>query len=160
MKKFLALILCLSFGLTIVGCGGDSDGGTTPTPPPASPSSAVKTTGSLKLEIVSASLAKDTSDADAVIVTYKFENGTSKKQNFKFAVGTKVKQGDETLTPAVVAQSDNYDPSLVTKNIENGTSLEVKVAYLLSDTTTPLDVTCTPQSGEDKNPITLQLTLE
>lgn len=158
MKKLVALIMCLVVSFAVVGCGGDSGSEKTPSAP-SNTSSLVSTTGSISAEVLSARLVKDTKGLDAVLVKIKYENGTSKKQNFKFSVNCQAKQGDTTLTAAVVPPTDTYVPQLITQNIEPGASLEIECSFLLKDTTTPIDVTCKPLAGEKKEAISKQLPL-
>lgn len=163
MKKFIAFIMCAALSIGFVGCGDKDSSSNQNTSSkddtPKETSSIVATTGSLAIDIVSTELTKDKNDADSVFVNIKFTNNTSKKQNFKYSVGIKAKQGEKMLSPAIIAENEKYKPSLITKNIEPGESLEIKVAYVLNDKTTPIDVMCKPNSGENKDEITKQLKL-
>lgn len=164
MKKVLAFIMCLGIAISAVGCGGDSggssNGGTGDLSRPENTSSLAATTGTIDVEIAGCKIVKDVKDNDAVLITYKFTNNTSKKQNFRFAVNPQVKQGENILEAAVVSEATGFDATLGTKNLENGESIEVYVGYILKDTTTPIDVTCKRLAGEDKTDVTGQLTLE
>lgn len=163
MKKFIAFIMCAALSVGFAGCGdkdsSSNQNNSSKAETPKETSSIVATTGSLKIDIVSTELTKDKNDADSVFVNIKFTNNTSKKQNFKYSVGIKAKQGENVLSPAIIAENDKYQPSFMTKNIEPGESLELKAAYVLKDKTTPIDVICKPSSGENKDEITKQLPL-
>lgn len=155
MKKLLALMLALVVATGLVACsGGGGDEGT-----PEEKIAASATKGTIAVEVVSAQVTKDKNGADAVVVTYNFTNNTDKKRDFRNSVDVTVNQGTEKLKGAIVPIGDVYKDSVSTKSIDPETSLEVYVAYVLVDTTTPLNVTCNIKSGEDKATIEKELTI-
>lgn len=153
MKKLLAVALCLVVSLGMVACGGE---------PGLTPSESIAqgaTTGSVGVEIGEATVTKDTSDADAVVVAFKFTNNTNKARQFKMSTTLDVKQGDKKLDPAIIAIGDVYKEGVATKSIEPGASIDVQMCYILVDTTTPLSVVCNITSGEDKATVEKEITL-
>jgi len=161
VKKVLALIMCLAISFAIVGCGGGAEKAETESKATDTPAPSVSATkGSIEVEILSCEIVKDTEGKDSVLIKYHFKNGTEKKQNFKFATKQIIKQGDKTLSTAVVAASDKCDSSLVTKSLLNGEETDVVLAFAVIDTQTPIDVECIRLSGEDKTSITKQLPLK
>lgn len=97
------------------------------------------TLGDYEIEILSAKLTKDWEDKDAVIIEFKFTNNSDEPQSFMVAISDKVFQDGIELESAVVTGKDyNVDNQL--KEIKTGKSLNVQAAFLLNDTTTPIEV--------------------
>lgn len=151
-KKILAIIMTLGLALGMVACGGEEL-------PPEEQIAANATTGSVEVEVVKVDVTKDNSGADAAVVTFKFVNNTNKARQFKTSTSTTVKQGETKLAAAVITVGDVYKEAVATKSVEEGGTLDVQMCYILSDTTTPLSVTCNILSGENKATIEKELPL-
>ena len=99
--------------------------------------------GVYKVEIMGCRLAPAAGfqDKDVVIIKYKFTNNGDESASFMFAFDENVYQNGVGLNNCYfVDDSANYDSSNQTKEIKNGASLEVEVAYELNDTTTEIEV--------------------
>lgn len=97
------------------------------------------TLGDYEIEILSAKVTKDWEGKDAVIVEYKFTNNSDEAQSFMVAISDKVFQDGIELESAVVTDKD-YNVDNQVKEIKPGKSLNVQAAFLLNDTTTPIEV--------------------
>ncbi|WMJ23015.1 DUF5067 domain-containing protein [Paludicola sp. MB14-C6] len=154
MKKLLALALCFVMCFSFVACGGKGEESSNTSVAPTE-----KTTGKISVEILSAKPAKDTNDKDAIVVEYKFKNGTQKSLAFKFSTKVTVKQGDQALKLAAVPKSDSFDSATSTKPIKPNEEIVAQVAYTPVDMKTALDISVKLEQGEDKTEITKQVPL-
>ncbi len=102
--------------------------------------------GDYSVTIDSCRLAKDYQDADVVIVKYIFENvSDDDSASFYLTVDDNVYQDGVGLNEAYVLDDNaDYSSDNQSKEIKQGASVEVEVAYELNDTTTDIDVELTP----------------
>lgn len=95
------------------------------------------------VNIKSCRLAKDYEGKDIVIVKYGFTNNSNNTASFTFAINDKVFQNGVGLNKCyTAAESAKYSSDNQSKDIKNGASLDVEVAYVLNDSTTPIEVEC------------------
>ena len=73
-----------------------------------------------------------------VIVKYKFTNNSSSPQCFYYTVKDAIFQNGVGLK--VCHTANNYSDDNKTKELQQGVTLDVEIAYYLNDTTTPIDV--------------------
>lgn len=106
--------------------------------------SSENTLGKYEVVIDSCRLANDYSGDPVVIIKYLFTNNSNEPASFIYSLSTNVFQNGVGLSDCYfVDESANYSSSGKSKNIQPGVTLEVEVAYILNDTTTPLDVEVT-----------------
>ena len=93
------------------------------------------------IEILSCRLAEDYSGKPIVIVKYGFTNNDDDAIAFYLAVTDNVYQNGIGLNECYITdKSANYSSDNQTKEIKKGATIEVEVAYVLNDTTTPIEV--------------------
>lgn len=149
MKKIISIILTVvllfTFGLFALG-SGESDTSSTDQGNGNVTSTETDSTklGKYNIEIKSCRLAKDYEGKDIVIVTYGYTNNNDTPTPFMTAVTTKLFQGGIGLNECYIAdESANYSADNQTKDLQQGASLDVEVAYELNDNTTDIVVEVT-----------------
>ncbi len=146
MKKWLsfvlACVLLLSFGLFALGSGSEEDGTVSQDGGTVSKEDTSSALGDYVVEIKSSRLAKDYEGKDVVIVTYSFTNKKNDTAtSFAGAIEDNAYQNGVGLNECYfIDDSYEYNSENSTKEIKKGASIEVEVAYVLNDTTTPIDV--------------------
>lgn len=171
MKKLasvlLVCVLLLTFGVCAIGSGEDE---TTVSQPSGTVSgtgeggsvSNDNALGDYLVEIKDCRLAKDYEKKPVAIVTYLFTNqGNDTATSFMFAIEENVYQGGVGLNECYVLD-DSYSmkEDNDTKEIKKGASIEVEVAYVLNDETTPIDVEVKEFISFSDKVITKQFTLQ
>ena len=152
MKKILSIllvfVLLLSFAVFAMGSSDEE---------PAQPDNSTKTEqndtvttdpapdntlGDYEVTIDSCRLAKDYEDNPVVIVKYTFANiKDDDNASFMWAIDSHVFQNGVGLNTAIVIDDTfNYNSDDQMKEIKKGASIELEVAYVLNDTTTPIEV--------------------
>lgn len=97
--------------------------------------------GDYEVEIKSARITTDYSGNPTVVVTYGFTNNADSSQNFFWSIDDKAFQDGIELTPAfLLADGDPYDPDMAEKDIQKGVSIDIEVAYILSNSTSDVVV--------------------
>ncbi len=91
------------------------------------------------IKVKSSKITKDYSGKKTLIVTYTYTNNYDEPQSFTLALEDHAYQNGIELTPAVVV--DGYSADNQLKEVQKGKSLDVQVAYVLEDTTTPVEIT-------------------
>ena len=111
-------------------------------PQTAAPDNSSKSNlGDYNIVIESCRLAVDYEGAPIVFVKYQFTNNDSDAVSFMLAVSDKVYQeGIGLNTCYFVDDSANYSSDNQSKEIKQGASISVEVAYKLNDTTTDIEV--------------------
>lgn len=145
-KSLLALILVLLLALS--ACGNDSDiQDTTSTPPeqeqPNSEPTEVADSSSavfdqIAVEIKDAHLTTDYEGNPAIVITYSWTNNSDDANMAMVTTMGNAYQGGIGLETAIVMDDPNYDSNLYSTNIQPGVTLDVQQAYVLRDTTTPV----------------------
>lgn len=165
MKKLtsiiLAILLISAFALFAMG-SGESDSETSDQ---GSGSAEVADTkddelGDYSVVIDSCRLAKDYEGSDIVIVKYIFTNNAEDSASFMFAFDETVYQDGIGLNECYFADdSANYSSDNQTKEIKQGATLDVEVAYVLNDTTTDIQVEVKELFSFDDKTITKTFTI-
>ena len=98
--------------------------------------------GQYSVEILNARLTSTYDNKPAVVVTYKFTNNTNDTAtSFYIAFDDEVYQNGVGLNSAyVLKDGDPYDSDNASKEIKKGSSIEVEQAYILNDSSTPIEV--------------------
>lgn len=165
MKKLtsiiLAILLICTFALFAIG-SGESDSETSDQ---GSGSAEVSDTkddelGDYSVVIDSCRLAKDYEGDDIVIVKYIFTNNAEDSASFFLAFDETVYQDGIGLNECYFADdSANYSSDNQTKEIKQGSTLDVEVAYELNDTTTDIQVEVKELFSFDDKTITKTFTI-
>jgi hypothetical protein len=95
------------------------------------------TIGDYVCVVKSATLCKDYAGKDAVLITYEFTNNSSDAISFDVALKDSVYQDGIGLETAILDEDTDL---LVDVDIKPGITKEVKKAYELRDTSTPLEI--------------------
>lgn len=146
MKKIISILLSVSvvalFAFFAVASGSDS--GETVTQESGSAAASAdtgKSLGDYEVEIKSARLSKDYEGKKVVVVTYGFKNNADNATAFTWAFDDQVYQNGVGLEKCyVMDDNDPYDSANQDKQIKKGVSLDVEVAYVLNDDSTPINV--------------------
>ena len=141
MKKTLILLI-LTMGLFgSLSCGeatNTQNQGTGTATPNASSNSSLS---NYSVIIESCRLSKDFQDNPIVIVKYKFTNNDNEPASFTWSIDHKVYQNGIGLNECYfVDDSANYSSDNQTKELKQGATLEIEVAYELNDTVTNIEV--------------------
>lgn len=153
MKKIINLTLIFAFILTaLVGCMNNDNKTLSSVASKLDVSSnetasknesANGDLGEYNVNIKSCRLAKDYEGKDIVIVNYSFTNKSDDNASFTFAINDKVFQNGVGLNKCyTAADSAKYSSDNQSKDIKKGATLDVEVAYVLNDSTTPIEVEC------------------
>ncbi len=95
--------------------------------------------GEYYLDIKGVRLAKDLDGKDVAIIKYCFTNISNTPATFNSAFEAYVYQNNVGLDRAyILEKSANFDPNPQNEQINSGDSLELEVAYILTDTTAEL----------------------
>lgn len=97
------------------------------------------TLGDYGCVVKGAQLTKDWEGKDAVMITYEFTNNASEPISFDIALDAAAFQNGIGLETAVL--DDETD--IIDAEIKSGVTKEVKKAYVLNDTTTPVEIEIT-----------------
>ncbi len=118
--------------------------------------------GKYSVVIDSCRLAKDYEGKDVVIVKFIFKNiSNSTATSFAGAMEEAVYQNGVGLNEAYFLDDDaNYSSDNQTKEIKKGASIEVEVAYVLEDTTSPIEVEVSEWLSWDDVTLTRTFTFE
>jgi len=134
MKKLLSFMIVAVFSVCLlVGCGGLSDGGDR--------NESKGNLGDCNVVIESIRFAEDYEGKPIVIVKYQFTNYAEDAASFLISVNDTVYQNGVGLNDCIfVAESANFSSDNMSKKIKTGSTIVVEEAYVLNDTTTPIEV--------------------
>ena len=119
MKKFLTLLLALVLALGLTACGSSSAGDTN--------------TGY--------TLAKDYQGQDTVIISFDFTNNNEDATSAMVALNIDAYQDGIELESAILTDApEGYDSESEMKNIKQGATLNCQKAFVLSNTSSPVEV--------------------
>lgn len=145
MKKSFSLLLAWIMALSLVACGSSTN---TPTPDDKNTPTDEQTKGESKgklgdyaVQFTGFSLAKDYEGNDAIIVTYDFTNNSEETTSAMTALVIRAYQDGVQLSSAILMDApDGYDAESEMKNIKNGATLSCQTAFVLSSTSSPVEV--------------------
>lgn len=95
------------------------------------------TIGDYGCVVKSATVCKDWTDKDAVLITYEFTNNSSDSISFDVALDAKAFQDGVGLETAIL---DSDETDYLDVEIKPGVTKEVKKAYVLRDTSTDVEI--------------------
>ncbi len=95
--------------------------------------------GDYEVAIRSARLSKDYRQKDVLIVTYDFTNHGEDGMSFLIAINAKAYQNGHELSMATVTGDKEYRIQDMMKDVGPGETQQVQRAFLLEDTTSPVE---------------------
>lgn len=122
---------------------GDAFGGSSGDSSEQSPTNAMDTEGKLGeyyVKITGYTLSKDYEDKDAIIINYDFTNNSADTTSAMMALNFQLFQDGVELDTAIVSGDDSYDSDAEMKDIKSGVTLSCQAAYVLGNTTSPVEV--------------------
>lgn len=128
-----------------IGGGGDKKTDTSSSADTSASSSAAVATTEKKadakfvVKLGETKIIKDYEGKPALLVNYSFTNNSDKKQSFMVAIKDAAFQDGIGLNDAIT-MGNEYDSELQMKEIMPGKTLNVQAAYVLDDTTTPVEI--------------------
>ena len=128
-----------------IGGGGDKKTDTSSSGDTSASSSAAVATTEKKadakfvVKLGETKVIKDYEGKPTLLVNYSFTNNSDKKQSFMVAIKDAAFQDGIGLNDAIT-MGNEYDSELQMKEIMPGKTLNVQAAYVLDDTTTPVEI--------------------
>ncbi|MBQ9345983.1 MAG: DUF5067 domain-containing protein [Oscillibacter sp.] len=107
------------------------------------------TLGDSAVEIVDAALAWDEDGSPAIVITYDWTNRTDRRTYAMSEVSEAAYQDGVELDYAGIEDDTIYDVGTSFKEVRPGTTVRVQAAYILEDTTTPVEFELTERSYLD-----------
>ena len=140
-KKWWFWVIIGVLVIAIIAGGSSSDNSGNQGSGDVTPSGSSSALGDYEVVIASCRLAEDYKGKPVVIVKYEFTNNGDDPAAFWVSLDAEVYQNGIGLNECIfVDDSANYSSDNQTKEIKKGAKLSVEVAYVLNDTTTPIDV--------------------
>ena len=131
--KLLCLLLAAVMLLSLTACGKDK----------AKDSNLIKL-GDCELLYKSACIMEDSDGNDAIVLTLDFTNNGKENASYLWSVDeTLMQNGTELEVATVFLDYDSFESAVDSqfKDVAPGATLEVRTAYLLQDTSSPVEVT-------------------
>ena len=150
MKRSIALLLTLVMLLSLAACGK-----VTATEP-----NLIKL-GDRELLYKGACIMEDSDGNDAIVLTLDFTNTGKETASYLWSVDETVKQnGEEQVAATVFADYDTFETVIEGQftDVAPGATLEVRTAYLLLDTTSPVEASFELFVGKKSCKITIDPT--
>lgn len=148
MKKILVFLLSVTMVFAFTACGSSSkeaqtdDQQTSAEETTAEPADTSKATiGDFEVTIKDYELIQDDEGKDAVFVSFDFTNNSEENANFDSSLYAEGFQNGVELDFATIyngERDDIYDNKY--KDVQPGTTIEVKEAYLIQDKENPISV--------------------
>lgn len=149
-KKWWFWVIIVVLLIAVIGASGGDDSGDEATNTPSGNNSVSQAVveaskdnelGLYQVEIKNARITKNWEGKPAVVITYGFTNNADEPVAFWLAFEDDVYQGGVGLEKAyTLRDGDPYDEANQNKEIKNGVSIDVDVAYVLNDTETDIEV--------------------
>ena len=163
MKRLFAALLSLVLALLLMGCSSapandptpgqadapgeqsnDSTGGKEDTNADDTGRDAQNTgegqVGDYAVKITGVRLGKDYDGADAIILDYDFTNNSDETTSAMESLYFQLFQDGVELDFTIITGDDNYDSDSYMKDIRPGVTLSCQCAYVLGNTTSPVEV--------------------
>ena len=149
-KKILCLIFAVLMILSFTACGKGK----------TSADSNIIDLGDCELLYKSACIMDDSDGNDAIVLTLDFTNKGKENASYLWSVDETIMQNGVELEVATVFTGSDYSTIIENqfKDVEPGATLEVKTAYVLSDTTSEITATFEEIFGGKKGTITIDPT--
>ena len=155
MKQTKTKLLCLLLAAlmllsSLTACGKDK----------AKDSNQIKL-GDYELLYKGACIMEDSDGNDAIVLTLDFTNNGKENASYLWSVNETLMQNGTELEVATIFQDyDNFETVVDSQftDVAPGTTLEVRTAYLLQDTTSPVEATFEQFFGKKSGKITIDPT--
>ena len=98
------------------------------------------TLGDYEVEIKSAVVTQDSDGNPAVVITYSWTNNSAETTTPLSSVTTSVFQNGIGMESTYVSDKTIYDSELYWTEVRPGTTIDVQEAFVLNDTTSPIEV--------------------
>ena len=152
MKQTKTRLLCLLFAVlmllgSLTACGKEKE----------KDSNLIKL-GDYELLYKSACIMEDSDGNDAIVLTLDFTNNGKENASYLWSVNeTLMQNGTELEVTTVFQNYDSFETVIDSQftDIAPGTTLEVRTAYLLHDTTSPVEATFEQIFGKKNGKITI-----
>lgn len=170
MKKLLIALLTLTLALSLAACGGDTaetmdqpdaeENSTIEQEVPTEDQEEVNTPetaknaadlGNYYVEITGASLSTDYEGNPAIIVSYSWTNNSEETTMPMTTVTCSVFQDGVGADPAII-MDESYDGDSTMTEVRPGTTINVQEAFVLSNTTSPVEVEISEWLTFEDNP--------
>lgn len=148
VSLLLALVLAVS-ALALSACGGSGEESVKPFE-----------YGDYVLQYEGYELTKDEDGNDAIVLTYQFTNNSEEAGSMYWTVWEYPYQDDEQLDAAVIFVDEDSQETVsdsMYEEVEPGESTEVRTAYLLKDTSTPVKVELKEFGGDNSTEFTISI---
>lgn len=155
-KRIVAALMCGAICLSLAACEPEessaSSGSNIPSSTPQesqTPSDSEATNaipgpsadlGDYHVEIKSATLAEDYEGSPTIVVTYSWTNNSDDTTSAMVAVSCTAFQDGVELESAIIADDSVYDSNSLMKEVRPGTTIDVQSAFVLSSTTSTVEV--------------------
>jgi hypothetical protein len=140
LRRIFATGITVLLLIALVGCGGGTDStDNTKSADKATPSDSGEI-GDLAFAIKDAQLVKDWEGNDSVLVTFDFTNNGDEATSFLVSGFAKAFQDGVELEGSFLSSDDKLYNDNEDKNIKTGVSIEVYKVFLLSNSTSPVEV--------------------
>ena len=96
--------------------------------------------GDYAVKITGVRLGKDYDGADAIILDYDFTNNSDETTSAMESLYFQLFQDGVELDFTIITGDDNYDSDSYMKDIRPGVTLSCQCAYVLGNTTSPVEV--------------------
>lgn len=142
MKKIFVLLAATLLSFSSAGC---STGVSTDTHVEESTQASTEQTvenstlGEYEIKINDFVLTKTYEGNDAIVVNMSFSNNSNETTSYMSSLISKAFQDGVELSMAILDDYSNYDADASMKEIKKGASIDVQVAYELSNTTSDVE---------------------
>lgn len=183
MKRIalIAAALLASMGLVACGSAGETTSKTSSTPEsastsveaPSTPESSEESTpteetvesgegalGDYYVKLTGVTVAEDYEGNPALIVNYDFTNNSEEAASAMFSLNIDVFQNGLELETAIIADASVYDSGQSMRDIQTGATLSCQDAFVLEDTTSPVEVHVSELISFDDTEVTATYNLE
>lgn len=136
-RKLYALCVAMLLTVSVMGCGS---GQTQPTQTePAVSQENDGTLGDSKVEIGDFLLTKTYEGKDAIVINMNFTNNSDDAKSYMSALMSTAYQDGVELSTAIIIDDTVYDSDSQMKELKKGASINVQVAYELSNITSDVE---------------------
>ena len=134
-RKLQAILSAVLLTFSVAGCSSTSSTSST--------DSQVKENsgklGDYAIEIGDYALTKTYDGKDAIVINMKYTNNSEEAMSYMSSlIGTAYQDGVE-LSTAIIMDDSAYDVESEMKEVKTGTSIDIQVAYELSNTTSDVE---------------------
>ena len=168
----LVVVLVLLIIVVIVGGGNDDGDSSSSSAPLAGTASSASETeestttvgegvlGDYYIKLTGVTVAEDYDGNPALIVNYDFTNNSDEAANAMWSLNIDVFQNGLELETAVIADSSVYDSGQSMRDIQTGATLSCQDAFVLEDTTSPVEIHVSELISFDDTEVTATYNLE